>query len=281
MRANQQSTRGSVLVITLYILLTMGAILGVLTAIIINQLHSVTNYSRSYIARAGGETAVERALYYAQLARVTKTLGVEETVTLLDTLSGTLDNDTTYSVDAAVDNDLIITKLPVDGTVQYDVFDEDYSTGSLQLTGLTDLNLLSFDWDYDTSCTNTPQLEISAYRWEPIAWADLSDPTSFTTHYIVNCIPPATSGITCQYALGGSSTYLYRVRVKALNCSAIVGFAAHDTTGAHINLHSQLDIDGIALFVNATQRIKAQAMWHPPINDYLDYVIFSDETLTK
>lgn len=282
MRVNSQSRRGSVLVITLFILLLIGAIVAILTAIIINQLHSVTNYSRSYVARASVETAVERGLYYAQLARATRTLGAGETATLLNSLTGTLDNGATYTVLASADNDTISTTLATNATVQYDVFDEDYSSGTLELTGITDLHLLGFDWDYDTTCTATPQLEISQYRWEPTAWTDLSDPTTVTTRSIINCIPPSTStSIACEYALGVSSSYLYRIRVKALNCGATVNFSAHDSTGQNVYLHSQLDIDGQAQFGNATQEIKSTALWHPPLNDYLDYVLFSNEVLTK
>lgn len=282
MRVNLPARRGSVLVVTLFILLVIGTIVGVLTAIIINQLRSVTNYSRSYVARAAAETGVERALYYAQLARVTKTLGAGETATLLSTLTGTLDNAATYTMAASADNELISTNLPTNATVQYDVFDEDTSSGTLELVGLTGLNSFGFDWNYDTACATTPQLEISVYRWEPSVWTDLSDPISFTTHYVVNCVPPTTTtGMACQYVLGASSSYLYRVRVKALNCDATVNFSAFDASNQAIDLHSQLDLGASGHFGAASNNIKAAALWHPPINDYLDYVIFSDEVLIK
>ncbi|MBI2415654.1 MAG: hypothetical protein HYV33_03270 [Candidatus Kerfeldbacteria bacterium] len=270
--------RGSVLVITMFILLTIGLMAGVLTAIVVNQLKITVNYSGAAKAYYGAESGIERGLFYAQRARLQKTIGATATADTINLLSGFLSNGVGYQVDATAQQNSFTFNLPEDNSTQFDIFAEDYTDGFLTIVPLSGAKNLTVNWiEQCTTATPPSQLELTLYQWEPTQWEDLTDPAAVRTNYVASC-----AGTPCQFNLGMDDTHLYRVRLKALRCDLTQGFAqVLNDTFTPLNLTTTMTIESTAFFSINGQRITVQSLWNPPVNSYVDYVLFSEDTITK
>lgn len=282
---NQQ---GSVIVISLFVLLTLSFLAAVLTMLIFNTIRSTTSYSLSKRSFYAAESGVEEGMYFLQVARVSKEVGVEETVAHINALSTSeadpvtdFSNDAEYTVAAVADNQFVVTDLPARESVTLDFFDEDYSSG-YSVIPINGLSTIFVGWNEDISCATpgSSRIEVSFSSWLPSYWQDLDNP-DFQTRYVVTC--PGGSSLQCEYnGLGVDDVHIYSVRVKSLDCDLTnVSIAGYDSTSNLLTNHNEVTITGTGILSNSQQTASTTSLWRTPLNNYFDYVLFSDEDLVK
>lgn len=282
--------RGSVIVISLFVLLALSLLAALLTVLIFNSILSTTSYSLAKRSTYAAESGVEQAMYFLQAARVSKTVGVEETVDFINTLTATEADPTTdfiddaeYTVEATADNDFVVTDVPANESVTLDFFDEDYTSG-YSVIPISGLSTIFVGWNEDAACTvpGNSRVELSYSYWLPDYWQDLDNP-DYQTRYVITCPGSGASGLDCDYnGLGVDDVYIYSLRVKSLDCDLTdVSIGAYDSASNLLTTHNNVTITGTGTLSNSQQVSGATSLWRTPLNNYFDYVLFSDEDLVK
>ncbi len=287
---DKRSQRGSVIVISLFVLLALSLLAAILTTLIFNSIRSTTSYSLAKRSTYAAESGLEKAMYFLQVARVSKTVGVGETVDFINTLSAseadpTTDfiNDTEYTVEAIADNDFAITDLAINESITLDLFDEDYTAG-YSVIPIAGLKTIFIGWNEDASCS-TPgnsRIELSYAYWLPNYWQDLDNP-DYQTRYVITCPGGGGSGLQCNYnGLGVDDVYIYSLRVKSLDCDLTnLAIGAYDAASNLLTTHNDVTITSTGSLSNSQKVSTTTTLWRTPLNNYFDYVLFSDEDLVK
>ncbi len=269
-------SRGSTLVMVLFIMLVAMVITTTVTTVILNNLRSTTLSNQQAHAFYAMESGVERALYYIQYARASKIVGATASATTTTAFAETMSNEGSYSVVTTV-----ASADPVDlvegESVQWDFYEENYSSG-YRLVPLTDLDYIIVTWSESSSClSGNSQIEVSFSSWTENNWEDISDVSSVRTHF-----DPLCSGIPCSYELGVDSTHLYKVRVKALNCDIEqVTTVPYNSSDVALDVANTMHVTGLGTYVNTNRRGGAVAPWNPALTQYYEYVLFSEAPVIK
>jgi hypothetical protein len=253
-----------------------------LATVVFSNRRAATAYNHHAHAYYGAESGLERGLYYLQYARDAKTIGAQASADSIAAFTGNFSNQTTYTMGSAfVDGHSI--SLSTGQAGQWDLFGEDYSAG-YALVPMTDLNAVEVTWSESDSCTPlTSQVEVSFSSWTAEEWEDITDPATVVTHYVATCPGPGTGDPECDgYSLGLDNTKLYKVRVKAMNC-AIEGVVvtALDSSGQAIADLDYVQLTATGDYGGSTPSVSLVAPWNPTLNSYFEYVIFSEDAITK
>jgi hypothetical protein len=243
--------------------------------------------SQATRAAYGAESGNERALYYLEYARSVQTVGVEAAVDAISNLTETFDTGASYKIVAAASDDNYAVNLSKNVTQQWDMYGESYPAGYTQpptLVPLSDLDNIAISWNESSSCSLGNSVEIAFSSWTQYAWEDISDPDTIQTRYIVQCPhTDATSTYDCNYWLGVDDTHLYKVRVKPLDCALEdVTVSGLDSTNAVITSNNLVTISSTGGFGGSTQIVQTvETLWSRRLHRYFDFVIFSQDEITK
>lgn len=267
--------RGSTLVLVLFIMLVAMVITTTVTTVVLNNLRTTTAFQQHAHGLYAMESGVERALYHIQYARDTETTGAVATATTTSTFTDTLTNDSSYTITTTTE-----AADPVDlaegDIVQWDFYAEDYTSG-YRLTPIPDIDTIVMTWSEPSTCSSgTSQIEVSFSSWTELNWEDISDPSTVQTHYVATC------GGTCSYALGVDSSHLYKVRVEPLTCDITdVEATPYDTYGAVLDVANTMNISATGAYGEISRQGGATVPWNPALSKYFEFVLFSEEPVTK
>lgn len=275
----RQSKDGSTLIFVLFIMLIAMLIASTVSFVILKSLQSSTDFSEAVRAHYAAESLAERSLYYIQAQRLAKTYGVTDTVADVNAMTETLSNSATASIVATVTDNAFTKDLAQYQTQQYDIYGEDTSTTPYHLAPLTDLQNIQVNWTESSGCTlGASQVEVGFSSWTSHEWIDISDPTTITTHYVYDC----TSGPVCSSSLlGVDDTHLYKVFVKPLNCAVTDAYVTAFSSTGTIDTQSQINLVSTGTFGHSAKTESVTTMWNAPLSDYFNFVLFSEDQLTK
>lgn len=290
MNANRTSPkpRGSTIIYVLFVLFVMTLLAMTVATIMLRSNRTVAGQSHGIQGRFAAESGLERSLYYLQYARVAKTVGVESAITTITTFTGAFDTQATYSMTATAADDNYSVDIAQSNSQQWDIFGESYPNGSNQppvLTPLTDLDNVSISWDEGSTCTaSSSYVEISFSSWTQYEWEDISDPSTTQTRYALYCPSSDPSNpADCNYLLPVDDTHLYKVRVKPIDCDIEnVTVQAIDSTTAVIDTANLVTLSSTGEFGDGTRIMSStNTLWDPKLQHYFDFVVFSEEQITK
>ncbi|MFA5995104.1 MAG: hypothetical protein WCW27_05650 [Patescibacteria group bacterium] len=265
---------GSVLVIVMIMLIIFAAIISTLALIILNNLRFVTSYKQSTLGFMTAESGVEQGLYYAQSARTAKTI---DPTTLNERLQTITAGKTIIT--QAQDEELILS-LAENEVNQLHLYTESYNKTLSYLTTVPDnIGSVQFSWT-NNSCgdghVNT--LEISDTAWTVQEWDSETKNTAMQkTRWVYN---ECNNG--CSFGL--TRDYLYKLRLKALYCDitdlSVKALDINDST-KFVPLKETITISSVSTTGQYQQTVTANMLWRSPLNNYFDYVLFSEEKVTK
>lgn len=275
---------GSVLIIAMFIVVVIALVISIVAFIVLNGLRSSGRYSfamRSYYA---AESGIESGLYYTVAARSARIISASASTTTVSGLANQFTNDAAYDVQATILPGGIQASLTQGQSVQMDLFQE-ATTTEYELLPLSDTQpvTMQFQWDEQCPSPGTSKIEVSFARWSSQQWQDYDDATDFQNKYVVLC-PGGADGFTCSYeGIGLEPGFLYKMRVKALECDLPrISIAPLNTaTGDPIDTANYIQIQSQGTIARTSQTITATFPWRAPITDYFDYVLFTERPLFK
>ncbi|MFH0873478.1 MAG: hypothetical protein V1846_01410 [Candidatus Komeilibacteria bacterium] len=290
-----QGQQGAVLVLALLILSFVMFTALSLTSVLLVELRSAKYLDSAIIAHYAAESGAEKALFKLKEAHSLDELTVglpsasdpyadffnlEETSDYV--LSG-VDQDRSFTFNSISESseNFSAYNIPVNQSIQLDIFNPKEETLTTINTGATQLNI---DWS-GISCITSDRLEVSLLEfknsgsvleivnsannprreyWPCGTCSDGSAPCADTTHPTVN-----------------SGSY-YRISIRPIDHdvrSLTVTLSAAD--GSLVSIPSQVYIQTTGRFRDATQVVTVQTPWNSGVADIFNYVIFSESSLIK
>jgi hypothetical protein len=265
----------------MFLLLAMAIIVTTITAVVLNNLKAVTVTTQALNSYYAAESGVERGLYLFQAALLAQTVGAQEVADILNSQTGQLTSQATYALDAQVTAPEVTTNIAEGDSVQFDLVEEDTSSGLLNIVPLADLHAVYLEWEPNCSGAETPSIEVSYTFWTRSQWdnASVTDP-NHQTKYTYSC-----GSASCTNQLALIPDFMYKVRVKALQCSLdTLTVKALDSTyqiDQPLPLANTIVLASTGSFGITHQNVAASSVWRTPLLNYFDYVLFSEEAITK
>ena len=288
MRIPYASQRGSVSLLALLIMLAIAAIgLGV-AFIVLTGVKATQDFSSSLRAYYGSETALEKALDTITERRFAKA-DLSDTLAEVAAIEGAIGvNSADYRVTRATNDEVDDVRFDLgwQETKSVDLFDPDNPT-SVQGS---DVGSVRVEWN-DT-CGGSSWLEITAVEWTNI-WDD-SD-TAFPEKYYYSChfsTPQPGSTAVCAAVSNTPFTEAgnYQIRMKSTSekgndCSVtdaqLQAYAGQNASGSVKKLRNHIVVTAEGKNNHTKQILSATMPWAAPASGLLDYVLFSEEVITK
>lgn len=255
--------KGTVLLITLLIIIGIIVTTAGLAFVVISELQQSRNLDYSIVAYYAGETAVENGLY-----RLRKT---DATLDSLDASGQTMENDAEWSRTTQGTENQIYGSLTQNDSFSLELFDPDNLEEN---PGIESVQIKKNNWTGDEDTwTETTLSEWSA------------DPTVRYQRILKRLYSPSTDPMVNDTPL---SYYVYELKIKALY-GDIPSFivTAWDGNGGDNGSNNQVPIPGRAVitgigdYKNSSQAVKVSLPRHAPLSGIFDYIIYSEEDISK
>jgi len=288
----KKNQSGVSLLITLIILSSvLAAIIG-LSVLIINELRLSRNVNHSIMAYYAAETGIEKGLYSITQHRIMAD-------SLSDTVSDLADNNDSLGNNAYWDTgggdgngeatkaafDMFSSVLPQDQSVQYSLFDPDDLDSEPGTPNGVDSVAIS--WDYPDNADNDTIIETTVIELSNVTgeicekvkkdwWQGLVVPSGLY-RLDTDIIPDPL----CY----GPAEDIFQIRVKAINEKIynlrLVAYDDESPTPNKLEIESGISLKSVGQFHKSQQAILIEVPWQLSATGFLDYVIFSQEELTK
>ena len=291
------SQQGAVLVLALLVLSFIMFTALSLASVLVVELRSAKYLDSAIIAHYAAESGAEKALFHLKEAHSIDELqsngaqpydyffGLQGTSDyVLHSQFGATDFDRSFKLTtiSKSSKDFTAYNIPVNQSVQMDIFDPNQETSSSINTGATTLNV---DWS-TYNCPNNDRLEISILELRNSGTNGLEivpGPQNPKREYpVCNCVSTLSCD-TAQVTLNRSS--FYRISIRPIDHdiqTAMVRLTNDDTgTPTAVEIPSQIFIQTQGKYRNATQTVTVQTPWNNGVSDLFNYVIFSEASLIK
>lgn len=255
---NQQ---GTILLITILIMLGIIGTTITMAFIIINEIQQSRNIDYSIVAYYAAEAAVEQGLY--EIRKV-------DDITIANLVVSSdvpLSNDASWQRAAEGTELQLHNHLPKNQSMTIDLYDPDYPTVDPEIKDLI------ISWD-NPNPTSTVFLEITRTEWPK----DLEVPWGSQPQYVFKTLasygfPPVTINI--------DDSKTYQFRIKALYGDAEVTVTALDNGNQPQVIPGRAVITGLGSFHNSKQAVKVSLPRRAPLSGIFDYILFSDLEIVK
>lgn len=281
--------QGSILLYSLFILLTLVAAGFNLALIMLFQITQTRNEDDALRSRYAAEAGVERGLDIVTNHRLNKQPGtptnLDDTLSLVEGLSGSvLDGAGTYTFDASRTTQqvtAVIFSLRELESKQIDFYDVENPF----VANTIPVESIAIDWVEGDTCTaGTSEIELVGTEFALNGAAVDTTPNEL----IIPCggFTPS-AGYDCRLIInqptpGGN----YTLRVKAKTCdissAQLQAYSVDDAVaGSEQVLSSQVVITANGRFGHARASVQAEAPWRAAASGFTDYVLFNDGDIVK
>lgn len=273
---NIASQKGSVLVYSLLLMVTLSSLAFLTAFIVYVSIKSTRNSVDAITAFYSAESGIEMNLDQLKRYRAVKTLALNDdvlTASGLNAVNGSLTNSSaTYSTALTQETNSLSFKLSQANRKQIELFNIDDGSA------LTNANAFSFDWEFDpldTACVS-PSLSVGYLEFNATALAN--DPSLIYQNnnytYYLDSPPDFSSGMT--------ATYSYMLELTPINCDVVINnLIVTDVSGNNINFPNYLTITSTGSKGNSKFLLTANTLWKAPMSDLGHFVLFSESEITK
>lgn len=276
--------QGSILLLSLFIMLAIVATGLAIAGLIQIQITQTRNEDNAVRARYAAESGLERGLDIVMSHRLETqpgaTTNLEETLAIVESLSGTLINgEATYAFDTDATNEQIDTmefSLREGESIELILFDPDNF-----LTPSYAIESAAIDWIEGDGCSGTSIIQATTQV--------ISSSDGFpATQGLIPCGSfPALEGFDCRAETNNLTTsFNYLVRIKAQQCDiayAKVTFYSVDDapSGSEQSIASEVVLTADGMFASSHATLQAMAPWRIPASGFARYVLFVEGDIRK
>ncbi|MEK7158367.1 MAG: hypothetical protein AAB733_02240 [Patescibacteria group bacterium] len=280
--------RGAVILRSLLVIAVVTAATSAIAVVVTNNLRRSTQINESMIAQYAAESGIERSLFWLQDQRA-------RGGTLLDTIADLKGFDVDLIPDGRIHYNIdgtatkkgvatLTTALDLQETVTVDLFDPDQPSRTTNLTNIT----ISWE-DYCPDKGVQPRsgctwIETRLAKWNPNA-ANFPDPhgsdvTRETRAYGAGSLTIPLDG-NARYRLQVKQLFGGELGVKgyAPYGGRVTRLVIRPNTGSV--LPGYVTVKSVGRFGSARQAIEIVVPWRAPLTGIFDYVLFSEETISK
>ncbi|MBI3956433.1 MAG: hypothetical protein HY340_00380 [Candidatus Kerfeldbacteria bacterium] len=287
-----RSPSGMVSLLALILMATVTATAVGAAAIIINELRQTESLEQSFAAVYAAESGLEDGLYVVKASRSAQATldNTIDIINLAPPLRSGLANLSSWKQFASLENQFVVTRLPVDTTAHLDIYNVDAIGGG---------GMARLEATWGVNCDKFMEMEITALTWDPANPFTGSSQQVFKQTFACNqvsdlvCDPIVLTGVAGH---GFLATDPYRMSFRVLipdrnitpeqaalcygeNLQATVYDAA--VGGSRIELPNRVVVRSTGKFARSQQSLTASVPWRAPISGLFGFVVFSDEDLIK
>lgn len=273
--------KGSIILYALILMLVLSVIVTLIASIVLINIRSTSNSSKAISAFYAAETGLERSLQSIKANRDSQAVSLTST---LSTINGwgaaTLATaNSQYLVDSNnTETTSINFNLPIGSSKQIDLFDPD--TGAAVISG--SLAIVNMTWEpganciSSSSCTATSaDLEYSYKKFQSTTWGTATSGEDYQTSKIT-CATASCSSTT----LSLTPSFGYQLKFKPICCD-LNNVTIRVNNGSDINFKNYLIIESTGSYGNSSIKLRANTIWKPPLSGLGEYVLFSEESISK
>lgn len=260
-----KNKEGSILIMSLLILsglLISGISVG---TIVLNQLKQAKNLDFSIIAYYAADSSTENALYYLRKGNKTaQYLNSNEN-------TGIFGNTAQWEREVASTtpyNALLRQNRPV----LINLYDSEADCGLVKC--------VQYNWNDLIDGGSGPDLEVTYYPWE-ISGKITVLPEKGEQEYYTSPLIPGPWTEYNHISLLPNTCYSIRVQSSYDDANIKIKTYRDAACAQEIGIPSFLTIDSLGKFNTAKQRIKTYILKDAPLNNIFEFVIFSEEAISK
>lgn len=275
---NINKQRGSIILYALILMLVLSAIVTLIASIVLISIRSTSNSNKAITAFYAAETGLERSLQTIKANRDNQTVSLDYTLYTTINGWGATTLTTASSRYLVVSNNTETTSinfnLPIGTSKQIDLFEPDDGSPVIETTAAT----VNMAWDLGTNCISTcasPDLEYSYKTFQSTTWGTAASGEDYTTYKIGCTTPPCSSG---SYSL--TPSFGYQLKFKPICCD-LDNVTISVNNGSDISFKNYLIIESTGSLGNSSVKLRANTIWKPPLSGLGEYVLFSEQSITK
>ncbi|MBI4414915.1 MAG: hypothetical protein HY566_01600 [Candidatus Kerfeldbacteria bacterium] len=284
-------SRGVVSLLALIIMATItSAALGS-SVIVVRTLQESENLDEAVVATYAAESGLEQGLHVLRMSRKNNQSLRQGAVNTFQELNAPFPAARTvgsarWDRVAQEENKFVVPRLQPDESVSLDLFDPD----AVNNPGIESLGI-----DWGNTCEFL-ELEVTLLGWQLSGGATVFDPV-LKEKWLCN-----SSTRQCESIPNSATPYLnsidgvnmdpnkqYRVSFKALptttNACAVQRLVvtpySDPNGGSPVPIPARISMKSSGSFLKATQAVSASIPWRAPASNLLNFVIFSEESVTK
>lgn len=286
---------GSIIVTALLLVITMATILTVIMTVILNSVRSTRTTTSGLISQYAADAAIERALYYTMIARTSRQVTAGQLEQFLDSEQEDLQivfsvlggGDVLFITNAHTDTSsrMHYKSVDTDKTVQVDAYAED-STNGYQLVPLSETHSVQVDvqWTESSECSpGESRVVVGLVRWSPTQWQDFDSQNTPQSEYAIQCDgsnTPEGQLTSCYYGFSLDANYLYKIRATPITCP--LNDITIAVNGTERQMNTFINVEGYGIDArNTIFASQATTAWAPSLLGYYNYVVFSQEQISK
>ena len=261
-----KNEEGSIIVITVIILMIISAIAFSLVFVILNSLKSLTVIMDASKAYYAAETGLERSLYEINDQRMSKG-DLEDVALNIGDYEEDFDNNSEYEINSiSISEESITLSLDEMQTVEIGLFHPDDPLASIIING----GSLNIDWTEADDCpVGTSRVEVSTGFWQENLWED--EPAD-DNKFISNC---------CTHDSPLTAGFIYRIRARSLTCDLEEVTIAATDDGVPVDIYGQIALTSVGTAGKSNQALQAQTVWQAPLFSIYDFALFSECDIRK
>jgi len=266
---DKKNQQGSIVIYATFLMIILCAIVTLLAFIILVSIRSTSNSKQSIVAFYAAESGLEKSLYTIKTNRDSQSLTLASTITSLNGLTVMAYSSSTDVILADNSSTTVLDFNLLKGqSKQIDIFNPD--SGLSILTAGANANL---SWT-KSGCTGTGNpIEYGKKEFSGLGgsyWGNI-----FDNDYLVSL--PSSS----PYVDPLLSSYNYQFKIKALECDlSDIQFTITSGSTA-VALPNYITIRSTGTNGKASIKLQADTIWKPPLSGLGEYVLFSEDTITK
>lgn len=265
---DKKNQQGSIVIYATFLMIILCSIVTLLAYLILVSIRATSNSKQSIIAFYAAESGLEKSLFSIKTNRDNQSQTLASTITSMNgsTALAYSSRDVIladYSSTTELDFSLLKGQ-----SKQIDVFNPD---SGLSILTASDTANLSWTASSCTGASNPAEFGIKEFSGlGGAAWGDI-----FDTDYLVSL--PAASPFT-QALL---PNYNYQIKIKALECDLSDVHFSITSGSTPIALPNYITIRSTATNGKASIKLQADTIWKLPLSGLGEYVLFSEDTITK
>ena len=268
MKDKKGRQQGSIVIYAVLVMLILTAIVTLMAFMVFVSIRSATNSKNAAIAFYAAETGLEKSLYTIDKNRDSSLLST--TLSAINS-AGVVTLSYARGTYTLAANNTETTTLTFDlakgQSQQIDLFDPDDGS-SLFPENTPTVNL---SWTNDLLCAGSP-IEFGLKEFNSSDWSAI-----FDQEYLV-ILPPTSPYNT--YAL--EQNFNYQVKIKALQCDLTdVNFSVVNDDSTLEPFPNLLVIRSVGAKGKSSIKLEARWVWKPPLSGLGEFVLFSEEQITK
>lgn len=271
--------RGSILLISILILSVVTITAAGTAALALGALRDAQATDAAMFAYYGAESGVENALYNIRCDSSTQGCNSDAALSTFSVQSPqSLTNGVKWQRDVGPVKQVVFSRIPLDKTVELDLYDTDANTTYTNLRQFT-AEFTNAAYVANPSTNVPPVMNVELVGWNPTNLGTISWDQS------------ATETVTSLYPISQSGTYInlphpwpYKLRIRAAKAAMEnVRVRAYDgaTPPNIVPIPGILRIDSRGDYGGTRQLVSVVLPRHPPLSGIFDFVLFSECDIIK